>query len=381
MKRLLLILLVLALSTAMLIGCGGDDSKGKKGPIKIGLLCPLTGAYASEGQDMKNIVELLAAKVNAKGGLLGRKVEIVLGDDGSNARGASIAAQRLATQGVVAVVGTYGSANTEASQNTFNESKIIQIANGSTSVRLTEKGLKYFLRTCPRDDSQGVAAYKTLSSMGFNKIAILHDNSSYAKGLADETKALLEKNGKKIVFYDALTPKENDYSTILTKIKTTKPDVIFFTGYYNEAGLLLRQSRQMNWNVPFVGGDATNNTDLIKIAGNTAAKGFTCISPPLPQDLLSQDAKDFMAEFKTKFGTTPASIWSILSGDGFQVIANAIATKKSTDPDILVKYLQTEAKGITGLTGKISFNTKGDRIGDVYRKYIVDGSGNFILQP
>lgn len=381
MKKLLLLLLVVALSSALLIGCGGSDSKDKKGPIKIGLLCPLTGAYASEGQDMKNIVELLAAKLNEKGGILGRKVEIVLGDDGSNARGASIAAQRLATQGVVAVVGTYGSANTEASQNTFNESKIIQIANGSTSVRLTEKGLKYFLRTCPRDDSQGVVAYKTLSSMGFNKIAILHDNSSYAKGLADETKALLEKNGKKIVFYDALTPKENDYSTILTKIKTTKPDVVFFTGYYNEAGLLLRQSREMNWNVPFVGGDATNNKDLIKIAGNKAAKGFTCISPPLPQDLLSKDAKEFMAEFKTKFGTTPGSIWSILSGDGFKVIANAIATKKSTDPDTLVKYLQTEAKNITGLTGKISFNAKGDRIGDVYRKYIVDGSGNFQLQP
>ncbi len=379
MKKLLLLLLVAALSTALFFGCGSEDKE--KGAIKIGLLCPLTGPYASEGQDMKNIVELLAAKVNEKGGVLGRQIEIILGDDGSNARGASIAAQRLATQGVVGVIGTYGSSNTEATQNTFDESKIIQIANGSTSVRLTEKGLKYFLRTCPRDDSQGVVAHNTLSKMGFNKIAILHDNSSYAKGLADETKALLEKNGKKIVFYDALTPKENDYSTILTKIKRTKPEVVFFTGYYNEAGLLLRQSREMNWKVPFVGGDATNNKDLIKIAGNKAAEGFTCISPPLPQDLLSKEAKEFMSEFKAKFGTTPGSIWSILSGDGFKVLVDAIATKKSTDSDTLVNYLHTEAKDITGLTGKISFNKKGDRVGDVYRKYIVDGSGNFQLQP
>ncbi|MFY9943266.1 MAG: ABC transporter substrate-binding protein, partial [Desulfobacterales bacterium] len=101
-------------------------------PVKIGLMCPLTGSWASEGQDMKQIVELLADEVNAAGGVLGQQIEIITEDDGGDPRTAALAAQRLATQGIVAVIGTYGSSVTEASQNIFDESKIIQVANGST---------------------------------------------------------------------------------------------------------------------------------------------------------------------------------------------------------------------------------------------------------
>ena len=107
---------------------------------------------------MKRNVELLAAEQNARGGLLGKQVELVVEDDGGDPRTASLAAQRLTTKGVVAVVGTYGSAVTEATQTIFDEAGIIQVANGSTAVRLTEKGLKYFFRTCPRDDEQGRVA-------------------------------------------------------------------------------------------------------------------------------------------------------------------------------------------------------------------------------
>lgn len=349
--------------------------------INIGLMCPLTGAYASEGQDMNDIVTILADELNANGGLLGKKVNVIVGDDGSDARNSSMAAQRLTTQDVIVSIGTYGSANTEVTQNIYDESKIIQIANGSTSVRLSEKGLNYFFRTCPRDDSQGDVAYKTLLKLGYKKIAILHDNSSYAKGLADEAMAPLKKNGADIVFYDALTPKENDYTAILTKMKSVNPDVVFFTGYYGEAGLLLRQKTEMGWNVPFVGGDATNNQDLVKIAGKKAAKDFLCLSPPLPQDLMNPQAKSFMDKFTKKYNRLPGSIWSVLAGDGFKVATAAIKATKSTDPDVLADYMHTKMKNVEGLTGKISFNEKGDRIGDVYRVYIVDASGKFVLQP
>lgn len=372
MKKLVFFALVMCLVSSQALAAG---------TIKIGLMCPLTGAYASEGQDMNDIVSLLADEMNANGGLLGKKVQIIVGDDGSDARNSSMAAQRLSTQEVIASIGTYGSANTEVTQTIYDESKIIQIANGSTSVRLSEKGLKYFFRTCPRDDSQGDVAYKTLLKLGYKKIAILHDNSSYAKGLADEAMGPLKKNGAEIVFYDALTPKENDYTAILTKMKSANPDVVFFSGYYGEAGLLLRQKMEMGWNVPFVGGDATNNQDLVKIAGKKAAKGFLCLSPPLPQDLMNSQAKAFMAEFTKKYNRAPGSIWSVLAGDGFRVLTAAIESTKSTDPDVLADYMHTKMKDVEGLTGKISFNEKGDRIGDVYRTYIVDGNGEFILQP
>jgi branched-chain amino acid transport system substrate-binding protein len=283
--------------------------------------------------------------------------------------------------GIVAVIGTYGSAVTEASQNIFADFDIIQIANGSTSIRLTAKGLDKFFRTCPRDDEQGKVAVKTLESMGFKRIAILHDNTTYAKGLAEEAKKLLAPSSAEVVFYDAMTPGERDYNSILMKMKATKPEVVFFTGYYPEAGLMLRQKMEMNWDVPFLGGDATNNPQLVEIAGKDAAKGFYFLSPPVPQDLDTPEADAFLKSYAKKYDSEPGSVWAVLSGDGFLAITTAIKNTKSTDPDVLAKYLHTGLKDMPGLTGKISFDNQGDRIGDLYRLYQVDANGAFILQP
>jgi len=348
--------------------------------IKIGLMGPMTGSWASEGQEMKQVLDLLAKAVNDQGGLLGKPVVVVSEDDGGDPRTAALAAQRLATQGVVAVVGTYGSAVSEATQNIYNEAKIIQIANGSTAIRLSEKGLKYFFRTCPRDDEQGRVAVQAIEKMGAKKVAILHDNTTYAKGLADEAKSLLAGKAE-VVFFEALTPKEQDYTAILTKLKAAAPEVVFFTGYYPEGGLLLRQKMEMNWPVPFIGGDATNNPDLVKIAGNKACAGFRFLSAPLPKDLPSEGAKSFLSQFQTQYGSQPSSIYAVLAGDGFRVLCEAIKAVGSTDPDKVAAYLHKDFKNFPGLTGAISLNEKGDRVGEVYRVYQVDAAGNFILQP
>ncbi|MHC1742739.1 MAG: branched-chain amino acid ABC transporter substrate-binding protein [Syntrophobacteraceae bacterium] len=377
MKKLALVPVTLALALACGNALASDPTL--KGPIKIGLMAPITGSYASEGQEMKQVLDLLAEELNAKGGIQGQKVEVLTQDDGSEAKTSALAAQRLVTQGVVAVVGTYGSSVTEPSQSIFNESKIPQIANGSTAVRLTEKGLKYFFRTCPRDDEQGKVAAQTIQKLGVKKLAILHDNSTYAKGLADETKALLKDVA--VVFFDALTPKEQDYTTILTKLKAAQPEFVFFTGYYGEAGLLLKQKKDMGWNVPFMGGDATNNPDLVKIAGKDAANGFYFLTPPLPKDLPNEEARSLVVSFTKKYGTAPSSIYSLLAGDGFRVLAEAIDKTKSSDPDKLNDYLKKTLKDFPGLTGKIAFNDKGDRVGEVYRVYKVNEEGQFILQP
>ncbi len=347
--------------------------------VKIGLMAPLTGSWASEGQGMKKIVELLAEQQNAKGGVLGKPIEVVTEDDGGDPRTASLAAQRLTTKGVAAVVGTYGSSVTEASQSIYDEAKIPQIANGSTAIRLTEKGFKHFFRTAPRDDEQGRMAAQTIEKLGFKKVAILHDSTSYAKGLADEANALLKKKGTEVVFFDALTPKENDYTAILTKLKGANPDVVLFTGYYPEAGLLLKQKKGMNWNVPFIGGDATNNVDLVKIAGK-AAEGYYFLSPPQPQDLDTPDARAFLADYQKKYNELPPSIWAVLAGDGFRAAVAGIAGAKSTDGGKIADYLHKDLKNYPGLSGPISFDAKGDREGEVYRVYKVDGEGKFVLQ-
>jgi len=348
--------------------------------VKIGLMAPLTGPWASEGQEMKRNVELLADEQNAKGGLNGKKVVIVVEDDGGDPRTASLAAQKLSTKGVVAVIGTYGSAVTEASQTILDEAGIIQVANGSTAVRLTEKGLKYFFRTCPRDDEQGRVGAMVVEKTKAKKVAILHDNSAYSKGLADEINALV-KGKTTVVFFDALTPKEQDYSAILTKLKAAGPDVVFFTGYYPEAGLLLKQKRQMGWNVPFIGGDAINNPDLVKIAGAPAAEGFQFLSPPVPKDLDTPEAKAYVAAYQKRFGEAPSSIYGVLAGDGLRVVMKAIEGSKSTGADALRAYLTGSLKAFPGYTGKIEFNQKGDRVGELYRVYKVQKDGSFALQP
>jgi branched-chain amino acid transport system substrate-binding protein len=373
MNRMLRTLAALALAAV--------GSAGAADTIKIGLMAPLTGSWASEGQEMKRNVELLAAEQNAKGGLLGKQVEVIVEDDGGDPRTASLAAQRLTTKGVVAVIGTYGSAVTEASQNIYDEAKVIQVANGSTAVRLTEKGLKYFFRTCPRDDEQGRVGAAVLEKSKARRIALLHDNSAYSKGLADEIVAILKAKKLDVVFFDALTPKEQDYSSILTKLKAVTPDVVFFTGYYPEAGLLLKQKRQMGWNVPFIGGDAINNPDLVKIAGKEAAEGFRFLSPPVPKDLDTPEAKAYVVAYQKRYAEAPSSIYGVLAGDGFRVVAKAIEGAKSTAADKVREYLTGSLKDFPGFTGRISFNGKGDRVGELYRVYQVDKAGGFVLQP
>ncbi len=347
--------------------------------IKIGLLCPLTGDFANEGQDMQRIVELLADGLNQAGGINGNQVEIVVEDDGSDPRISALAAQRLATSDVVAVVGTYGSAVTEASQNILAEAGIVQIATGSTSIRLTEKGLPTFFRTCPRDDDQGATAVKTLITMGHKRIAILHDNSAYGKGLADEIKAGLEHApGVEVVFFDALRPKENDYNALLTTMKSVNPEIIMFTGYYREAATLLRQMAEMKWEVPMVGGDATNNSELVKLAGGHAT-GFYFLSPAMPSDLSTESGRAFLSAYQAKYGSLPSSIWPVLAGDAFNVIVEAIKAK-GADSAAIADYLHNGLKDYSGLSGTISFNEKGDRTGNFYCLYRVNEKGEFVLQ-
>jgi len=374
MKKLAVLVFLLGLMVAPSALAAEDD-------LKIGVMAPVTGQWASEGQDMVNIVKLLAEEVNAAGGAGGRKIVIEVGDDGGDPKTAALAAQRLVTSGVVAVIGTYGSAVTEATQDIYDEDGVLQIATGSTSIRLTEKGLPLFFRTCPRDDDQGRVMAKHVEAMGFKKAALVHDNSSYAKGLAEEVKGLLDKTEIPVVYYDAITPGDRDYTTALTKIKTLNPDIIIFTGYYPEAAMLLRQKREMAWNIPLIGGDATNNMALVDIAGKDAAAGYYFISPPGPSDLTDEMSLKFMAKYKERFKTMPSSVWSVMAGDAFNVLVAAINKVKEPTAENIAAFLHEDLKDYTGFTGPIAFDRKGDRVGDVYRLYQVDKDGKFVLVP
>ena len=136
----------------------------------------------------------------------------------------------------------------------------------------------------------------------------------------------------------------------------------------------------MGWNVPFVGGDANNNPDLVKVAGKAAAEGFLCLSPPLPQDLDAPEARAFLAEYRAKYGAVPGSIWGVLAGDAFRVVVKAAEIAKGTEAAKVAAALRSAVKDFPGLTGRIAFDSRGDRVGDVYRVYRVDAGGAFVLR-
>lgn len=371
--------LICVIALTLLLPAGFSAAKDGDKEYKIGLMCPITGKWASEGQDMRNIVTLLADEVNKKGGIDGRSIVLVEADDAGDPRTAALAAQKLVSSGVVAVIGTYGSAVTEAGQNIIAEAGIVQIATGSTSVRLTEKGLPLFFRTSPRDDDQGKAAATAIKKGGYKAVAILHDNSSYSKGLADESREELKKLGENVVFFGALTPGERDYTAILTRLRGTSPDLIFFTGYYPETGMLLRQKNEMGWNIPMMGGDAANHQDLVKIAGVRAAAGYSFVSPPLPQDLNTAESRDFLALYKALYNSVPVSVWAVLAGDAFKVVEAALAAGQDT-PKNMAAWFKT-LKSLPCLSGSVGFDAKGDRIGEFYRTYTVNDQGVFVLRP
>ena len=350
-------------------------------PLKIGLQAPLTGDYAYEGQGFENSIQLLVDQTNAAGGLLGRPVELVVDDDKGDPKEASLVADRLITEDVVAVIGGYNSTATEPASEIYDEAGILHITPSSTATKLTTKGFPRFFRTCFLDDRQALFAVNFMEGvLGAEKIGILHDNSTYAKGLADWTKKYLEDAGMEVALFDAINPDDQDFTPVLTKIKGADLDVIYFTGYHAQAGLLLKQSGDIGLEVQWMMGNASNNPELISIAGLDKAKGTIITTEPLPNDLPYPEAKAFIEGFTATYGEPPASVWWVMAADAYNVVEHAIEATQSTDSEVLAEYLHNEFKDYPGITGPIiGFDEKGDRLGTIHKAYIINDEGEFVV--
>jgi len=377
-KRALLPLFLVAVF--VLSACG---SPGQASTLKIGLEAPLTGDYATEGKGFENALKLLVEQTNAAGGINGQKVELFVEDDKGDPKEASLVADRLVSKKVIAVIGAYNSSATEPASAVYNREGILHITPSSTATRLTTKGYQRFFRVCFLDDRQGLFAADFMSKvMGYKNVGILHDNSTYAQGLAEWAKKYLEERNVKVGFYDAINPKDNDFSPTLTKIKGSGVEAVYFTGYYAQGGLLLKQAPAVGLKIQWLGGDAMNNPDLIKIAGPDNAKSFIVTTAPLPSDLDYPEAKTFLADYKAKYGNEATSVYTLFTADTFRVIKYAIEQTKSTDPKKLAAYLHNDFKGMAGITGPVlGFDQNGDRKGTIHKAYVVDDKGNFAVYP
>jgi len=382
MKRIKILLvisvLVLALGVASLGVMAAD-----KPPVVIGLQAPITGAAAIEGEMAKQSAEIAAQMINEKGGILGgRMIEIMVVDDAYEPKQSALAAIKLISKGVTAVIQTYGSSITQPASDIYEKYKKVNIAYGATVTGLTERGLNYFFRTCGRTDTQGAFfADEVVPLFNAKKIAIVHDNLTFSLGLAEDTiKALqpkIDAGEVELVYFDAITPGESDYTVPLTKLRETNPDIFYFTGYFPEAGLIIRQARDIGITAVFVGGDAAINEDFINIAGLEYAAGCYQTQEALIEYFTNPEAMAFKEAYKAKYGTLPSSPWSVYAADALCVLAEAIDKSGSTDSDVIADYLRNKMDKFPSITGPIGFDEIGDRVGTGINLYVVNADGSF----
>lgn len=348
MRRLYILIVLFLVFVIVFSGC-----KKKEDVIKIGIAGPMTGAQAKMGTDFRNGVTIAIEEWNAKGGILGKKIEIVVGDDQADPKQAVAVANKLVNEGVKGIVGHFNSSCSIPASDVYNRAGIPMITPASTNPQLTERGYRGVFRVCGRDDQQGkVAADFIMSQLKLKKVAVIHDKTTYGQGLADEFKKNLIN--VEIVYYGGITQGDKDFKTVLTAIKAKNPELIYFGGIYPEAGLLIRQAREIGLNVPFMSGDGSIDPKFIEIAGKDAAEGTYLTFGPDPKNIPT--AKDFIEKYNAKFGEIGP--YSIYAYEATNILLKAMKEAGTLDGKAIIEKLH--AMEFEGSLGKIKFTEKGD---------------------
>src|SRR5215510_2012326 len=236
--------------------------------VKFGVGGPITGPSAATGAQMKNGVDQAAADINATGGILGQKISVSYGDDVSDPKQGVSVANKFAADGVKFVIGHYNSGVTIPSSEVYQENGILQITPASTNPTVTERKMWNIFRVCGRDDQQGqVAGEYIVKHFKGKKIAVVHDKTTYGKGLADEMKKTINKAGMKEVLYEGINTGEKDFSALVSKIKQSGADLIYWGGLYTEGGLIVRQMRDQGVKAPLMGGDGITSDEFASVGG------------------------------------------------------------------------------------------------------------------
>jgi branched-chain amino acid transport system substrate-binding protein len=333
--------------------------------IKIGTAGPITGSNASFGAQLKEGAEQAVADINAKGGVLGKKLELTVGDDACDPKQAVSVANQMASDKVVFVAGHFCSSSSIPASKVYLEEGILEITPASTNPALTDNGGWNIFRTCGRDDQQGkVAGTYMATHFKGEKVAILHDNSAYGKGLADETKKYFNQAGGKETLYTAYVPGEKDYSSLVSRLKEAGIQIIYIGGYQTESGLIIRQAKEQGMNVTLVGGDALVTNEFWQITGSTGEGTLmTFPSDPRKRPTAAAVVKEFTDKKIDPEG------YVLYSYAAIQIWAEAATKAKTTDPKKVAAELKSGGPWNTVL-GKISYDKKGDVTDSDYVFYI-----------
>ena len=348
--------------------------------IKIGVQAPITGEYANEGQSINNGVKLIVDQYNAKGGVLGKKIEVVTCDDQGTAQRAAICAKKLVNEGVKAVIGSYTSGATEAAQTTYFRAGVLQTSDGTSDSLTKHKYWTFFRNSFPNSAEADFIAEYFVDAKKYKKIVVLSDYSSYSTDLAAATMKALKAKNANVIYEGKIKAGTQNFTATLTKIKSMEPDVIFFGGYYTDGGLLRAQQEQLGIKADFVGGDSNDNPDFMKLAG-ASAKGAYLINVPTPDILPYDIAKQFLADYKAKFNAMPSSVWALMNVDGLRAILHTMEQLKTEDTKAISDAMH-KMKDFPGITGPVTFREDGERIGAGYMTYEVQADNKYkIVYP
>jgi len=241
--------------------------------IKIGVAGAHSGDLASYGLPTVNAAKLVVDELNAKGGVNGKKVELLIEDDACKPEIATNSATKLVSQGVDAVIGHICSGATKSALPIYKAAGVILISPSATNPELTQSGdYPNFFRTIASDDMQAKAEVDyALNALGVKKIAVIHDKGDYGKGLAEFAKGFIEKSGKgEVVLFEGVTPGAVDYSAIVQKIRQAKADAVIFGGYHPEASKIVSMMRKKRMDTVFLSDDGVKDDTFIKVAGKDA---------------------------------------------------------------------------------------------------------------
>ncbi len=366
MRKVKTILTSAAGSMLLAVGSASAD-------ILIATAGPMTGQYASFGEQMQRGAEMAVADLNAAGGVLGQQIKLTIGDDACDPKQAVAVANKFVSDGVAFVAGHFCSGSSIPASQVYEEEDILQISPASTNPKLTEEGGPNVFRTCGRDDQQGIVAGNFLADkFGDKKIAIVHDKTAYGKGLADETKKQLNARGLQEAMYEAYTAGEKDYSALVSKMKGEGIDVFYVGGYHTEAGLMVRQAREQGYGVQLVSGDALVTDEFWKITGEAGAGTLMTFSPDPRKN---PSAAPVVKKFRDG-GYEPEG-YTLYTYGAIQAWAQAVEKAGSTDTPKVIEALR--GNQFDTVLGTIGFDDKGDVTAPGYVFYVwKDGTYDYL---
>lgn len=320
--------------------------------VKLGLVLPMTGANAGEGKDMQNAIELAVKEINAKGGVLGDKITTTTADDACDPQQGAIAASKLVSSNVTAVIGGYCSGAVLPTLKIYGDANVPFVIVAANSTKLVDANSGNTFMINSTGDAQAETAVKLFEKHHWKSVAIVDEGDAYSSDLSKLTADAFTKAGGKVVARETTTAGEQDYSSLVTRIKDAKPDAVLWTAYYNGGALLTKQLRQAGYRGAIVLGDGNNSPDYLKIAGS-AAQGAFLLSPPAVDFLPTSEA---FKKAYVKANNQQPGAYAALSYDGTMLLADAIKRAKSIEPKALIAALK--ASGYEGLAGHVKFTAK-----------------------